>query len=269
MAWLKHSCRRRMKTNVGALEQVLSIGIGTGLVVYGLSQRDKRGMIPVLVGGGILLHGLSSYSPLYDAIGLDETSGSPVRHPLNRVVHFRESINVNRSPSDLYSFWRDLQNLPRFMSSIIAVEVLDDTCSRWHARGPFNKEFHWEAEIVEERNDEIIGWRTIERESNLEHTGTVSFQRAPGNRGTIVTLDCRWSPPGGVFGALTAKLLPQDPARQVTEDLRRFRQLMETGEISRNHKPSSDQPTSGIAQTVRGLTDELGITDPVSTEQRS
>lgn len=255
-----------MKHNVGAIEQVLSIGIGSGLVAYGLSQRHKRGILPILMGGGFLLHGLSSYSALYDAIGLDETDGSPIRHPLNRVVHFRKSINITRSPSELYSFWRDLQNLPRFMPSIVAVEVLDDNRSRWHACGPLNKEFHWEAEILEERKDEIITWRTIERESNLEHTGTVSFRRAPGNRGTIVTLECRWAPPGGIFGALTAKLLPQDPARQVSEDLRRFRQLMETGEISRNQETSSDNATSGIAQCIRGVTDELGISDPVSTE---
>ncbi len=257
-----------MKNNVGALEQLLSLGMGSALVAFGLSQRQGRkgGILPILVGGGLLLHGLSNHSRLYDAIGIDETYGSPIRHPLNRVVHFRKSININRSPSELYSFWRDLQHLPRFMPSIVAVEVLDDKRSRWHARGPFNKAFHWEAEILEERKDEIITWRTIERESNLEHTGTVSFRRAPGNRGTIVTLECRWSPPGGVFGALTAKLLPQDPARQVSEDLRRFRQLMETGEISRNQETSSENVTSGIAQCVRGVTDGLGITDPVSNE---
>lgn len=260
-----------MKNNVGALEQLLSIGLGSGLVAFGLSQRQGRKgkILPILVGGGLLFHGLSNHSRLYDAIGIDEDYGSPVRHPLNRVVHFRKSISINRSPSEIYAYWRNFKNLPRFMQSIMAVEVHDDTRSRWHARGPLNKEFYWEAEILEDRTNEMMKWRTIETESNLEHEGTWSLRPAPGNRGTILTLDCRWSPPLGIFGAAAAKLLPQDPARQVSEDLRRFRQLMEAGEITRNHKTTSDSETSGRGPHIREVTDELGITDPVITEHRS
>lgn len=240
-----------MKNNVGAIEQVLSIGIGSGLIAFGLTQRGKGGMLPILAGGSLLLHGLSSHSHLYEAIGVDESYGTPIRHPLNRIVHFRKSICINRSAADIYAFWRDLKNLPRFMHNIVAVEELDDTRSRWHAHGPFNKEVYWEAEILEERQNEMITWRTIETESNLEHEGVLSLRRAVGNRGTILSLDCRWSPPGGVIGAALAKLLPQDPARQVSEDLRRFRQLMETGEISRNQEASSEPIAQVHTQSTR------------------
>jgi uncharacterized membrane protein len=256
------------RTNIGALEQILCLGIGSGLIVHGLGQQHRRGILPLLFGSGLVIHGLTSHSRLYEAIGIDESHGSHIRHPLNRTVHFRESITINRSQEDLYSFWRDFKNLPRFMQNIVAVQELDERHSRWQARGPFNKIFHWEAEILEERQNELIKWRTIELHSNLEHEGVLSLRRAAGNRGTILSLDCRWTPPGGVFGAAMAKLLPDDPARQVSEDLRRFRQLMETGEISRNQQSSADSDHSGLVQKVREVGDELGITDPVATEQR-
>ncbi|HSF10223.1 MAG TPA: SRPBCC family protein [Nitrospirales bacterium] len=255
-------------TNIGALEQILSLGIGCGLIVHGLGQQPRRGILPLLFGSGLVIHGLTSHSRLYEAIGIDELHGSHIRHPLNRTVHLRESITINRSQEDLYSFWRDFKNLPRFMQNIVAVQELDERHSRWQARGPFNKNFHWEAEILEERQNELIKWRTIEIHSNLEHEGVLSLRRAAGNRGTILSLDCRWTPPGGVFGATMAKLLPDDPARQVSEDLRRFRQLMEAGEISRNQHTSADSNHSELVQKVREVGDELGITDPVVTDQR-
>ncbi|WNM62613.1 SRPBCC family protein [Candidatus Nitrospira neomarina] len=257
-----------MKNNIGAIEQVLSVGMGTGLIGFGLTQRGKGRILPILVGGSLLMHGFSNHSRLYEALGIDESYGTPIRHPLNRIVHFRKSICINRPAADIYAFWRDLNNLPRFMHNIVAVEILDDTRSVWHARGPFNKEVYWEAEILEERQNEMLTWRTIESESNLEHEGVLSLRRAAGNRGTILSLDCRWSPPGGVFGAAMAKLLPDDPARQVSEDLRRFRQLMETGEITRNQEACQGTDRSGLLNNLRDVSDELGITDPVATTHR-
>lgn len=255
-------------TNIGALEQILSLGIGSGLIVHGLRQQTRRGILPLLFGSGLVIHGLSQHSCLYEALGIDETYGSPIRHPLNRKVHFCETISINRSPAEIFAFWRDFKNLPRFMQYVVAVEELNNTRSRWQARGPFHKELYWDAEILEERENEMIRWRTIEAESNLEHEGIFSLRRAPGNRGTILSLDCRWSPPGGVFGAAAAKLLPDDPKRQVGEDLRRFRQLMETGEITRNQEASPTTYQPGITQRIRGISDELGITEPVETEPR-
>ncbi|WP_447962948.1 SRPBCC family protein [Nitrospira sp. Ecomares 2.1] len=254
-------------TNIGALEQILSLGIGSGLIVHGLGQKTGRGILPLLFGSGLVIHGLTSHSRLYEAMGIDELHGSHIRHPLNRTVHFRGSITINRSQEDLYSFWRDFKNLPRFMQNIVAVQELDERHSRWQARGPFNKDFHWEAEILEERQNELIKWRTIEIHSNLEHEGVLFLRRAVGNRGTILSLDCRWTPPGGIFGAAMAKLLPDDPARQVSEDLRRFRQLMEAGEISRNQRASVDLDHSGLARKAREVGNKPGIVESVGTEQ--
>ncbi|GJL49955.1 SRPBCC family protein [Candidatus Nitrospira salsa] len=257
-----------MKNNVGAIEQLLSVCIGGGLMLSGLTQGRKSGAVSFLVGSGLLIHGLSSHSRLYEAMGIDETHGFTIRHPLNRTVHFSDSIIINSSPAEIYACWRDFKNLPLFMQNIIKVEELDRRHSRWQARGPMDKDFYWEAEIVEEHENEMIKWRTIESESNLEHEGTFSLRPAPGNRGTILQLNCRWSPPGGIFGAAAAKILPQDPARQVGEDLRRFRQLIETGEITRNHETTSASTFSRIAEQARGVSDELGITYPVETSDR-
>jgi uncharacterized membrane protein len=116
------------------------------------------------------------------------------------------------------------------MKNLESVEVTTDNRSRWTARGLAGKNIRWDAEIVEDKPGERIGWRSLEGAA-VNNSGSVGFEQAPGGRGTLVTIEMQYSPPAGAFGATVAKLLGRAPEQEVEEDLRRFKQMMETGEI--------------------------------------
>jgi uncharacterized membrane protein len=147
-----------------------------------------------------------------------------------RGVHVKEQITIGRPPEELYRFWRDFQNLPRFMEHLEAVRVIDDRRSHWTARAPGGSSVEWTAEITEDRPDERISWRSAGH-ADVPNSGTVRFVAAPGSRGTEVHVELRYDPPGGKLGALVAKLFGEEPGQQVHGDLRRLKQVIETGEV--------------------------------------
>jgi uncharacterized membrane protein len=150
--------------------------------------------------------------------------------PEARQVEFEKSIVVNRSPQECYQFWRDFERLPRFMQHLESVQVLDERRSHWKAKGPLGFMAEWDAELTADESGEYMAWRSV-GDADVENSGSVRFNRAPGNRGTIVHVEMRYSPPGGSAGTLLAKLFGEEPSQQIDEDLRRFKWLIETGEI--------------------------------------
>jgi uncharacterized membrane protein len=147
-----------------------------------------------------------------------------------RAVRSRRSITINRTAEELYRFWRDLSNLPRFMEKVESVSLIDDRRSRWIARGPLGMRFEWEAELTEDRPNQLIAWRSVPG-SQLDSAGVVRFQPAPGGRGTEVVVELEYTPPGQEVAAQLARLIGQAPEQQLQQDLRRVKQLMETGQI--------------------------------------
>jgi uncharacterized membrane protein len=145
-------------------------------------------------------------------------------------IRVAQSVWINRSPEELYRFWRDFQNLPRFMKHFESVRETSDRRSHWVAKAPAGTRVEWDAEITEDRPNELIAWRSLEG-SDVDSVGSVRFERAPGGRGTIVKVTMRYSPPAGRIGATVAKLLGEGPEWQIKDGLRRFKQLMEAGEI--------------------------------------
>jgi len=142
------------------------------------------------------------------------------------------SLLIGKSPEELYSFWRDFENLPRFMVHLESVQVMaDPRRSHWVAKAPAGKKVEWDAELTEDRRNETIAWRSVPG-SEIEHSGRVTFKKAPGNRGTIVIVELQYTPPGGILGVAIAKLFGEEPQQQVEDDLRHFKQLLETGELS-------------------------------------
>ena len=139
-------------------------------------------------------------------------------------------MTINRSPEEIYHFWRDFQNLPRFMDHLESVDVLDERRSHWRAKAPAGKTVEWDAEIIEDRPNELIAWRSLEN-ADVPNTGSVRFVPAPGGRGTEVHVELKYDPPGGAVGVAIAKLFGEEPNQQVATDLRRFKQVMETGEV--------------------------------------
>jgi uncharacterized membrane protein len=152
-------------------------------------------------------------------------------------VRVEEVVTINRSLDEVYGFWRNVSNFPQFMRHLKEVEVLDERRSRWTARAPAGMSVRWEAEIVEDREGERLAWRSVPG-SQIENRGTVCFAPAPGARGTEVRVQLEYEPPAGRVGRVIAMLFGEEPEQQVREDLRRFKQLMETGEI-----PLSDGPS--------------------------
>jgi uncharacterized membrane protein len=158
-------------------------------------------------------------------------------------MRVEQAVTINRSPEELYQFWRDFKNLPRFMKHLEAVQVSNENRSHWVAKGPAGTTIEWDAEIIEDHPNKVIAWRSMEG-ADVDNTGSVRFERAPGGRGTTVRVRLQYDPPGGVIGAGVAKLLGEDPEWQVKDDLRRFKQLMETGEIITTEGQSAGRSSS-------------------------
>ena len=147
-----------------------------------------------------------------------------------RGVHAQGYCVVNRAPEDVYAFWRNFQNLPRFMRHLESVEDLGDGRSHWRVKGPAGMDVEWDATIIADVPNEVITWRSLEN-SDVDNAGAVRFERATGGRGTIVKVNIEYNPTAGALGAMVAKLFGEEPEQQLDDDLRRFKQVMELGEV--------------------------------------
>jgi uncharacterized membrane protein len=146
----------------------------------------------------------------------------------------KTAITINRPVEEVYRFWRDLSNLPSFMNHLESVEVTGDGRSHWTANAPAGRTVSWDAELVEDKPNQRIAWRSLEG-SQVSNSGSVSFTPAPGERGgTEVRVELGYDPPGGALGKVVAKLFGEEPQQQVTDDLRRLKQVLETGEVVRS-----------------------------------
>jgi uncharacterized membrane protein len=148
-------------------------------------------------------------------------------------VEGRTAITVNRAPDEVYAQWRDLERLPTFMYHLESVQVIGDGRSHWVAKAPAGTTVEWDAEITEDVPGDRIAWRSVD-EASVDNSGSVRFRPAPGGRGTEVYVEMDYSPPGGALGAAVAKVFGEEPNQQLSDDLRRFKQLVETGEIARS-----------------------------------
>ena len=165
---------------------------------------------------------------------LAATAGSQVDETVDderSAVRARSAITVNTSPDAVYAAWRDFEALPAFMDHLKSVQVTADGCSHWVAKAPLGTTVEWDAEVAEDVPGERIAWRSAEGAS-VQNEGTVRFRPAPGGRGTEVHVELRYQPPLGAVGAVVAKLFGEEPNQHLADDLRRFKQLVETGEIA-------------------------------------
>jgi uncharacterized membrane protein len=163
----------------------------------------------------------------------------------------RRALTINRPRSEVYVYWRQLENLPRFMEHLESVTELDGRRSHWVAKGPAGTDVEWDAEIVQEVQDEYIAWRSI-GESEVDNRGEVRFTDAPAGRGTEVHAFFTYDPPAGPIGKAIARIFGEDPDTQTKEDLRRFKQLLEAGEIPTTEgQPSGRQKNEGDEQSDR------------------
>lgn len=193
-----------------------------------LARRGRRGRAAVALA---VVAGVTAL----DVLAAVRLTGSQGTHSVPSVsgrsdIYLERSIAISKSPDECYRFWRSFENLPRFMHSLESVRELDEGRSRWVAKGPMAMRLEWTSEITADRAGEEIAWRTLD-DAGAANAGSVRFEAAPAGRGTIVRVSLHYSPLGGALGAGLVKLLGHDPQSRIREDLRRFKQVMETGEI--------------------------------------
>ena len=225
---------RSTERNVANVERWLSVIAGSALVAYGLKRRTIAGLVLSGIGGVLVWRGTSGHCIVYEALGIStagERNDAQVSIPYGRGIRVEKSVMIQSRPEQLYEFWRNFENLPLFMTHLKSVKVIDDKRSHWVAKGPARIKAEWDAEIINEIPNELIGWRSVEG-SRVDNAGSVHFTRASGGRGTRLKVVLRYDPPAGTVGATIAKMFGEDPAHQVQEDLRRLKKLIETGEIA-------------------------------------
>jgi uncharacterized membrane protein len=198
---------------------------------------SRKGAAPARLGLGLAALAGVTVADVVTARGLSRGGGDGTGEC--RAV---ATITVNRSRSEVYRHWRDLRHLPEFMAHLRSVSTDASGRSHWEAVGPAGSTVRWDAEIVEDREDEVISWRSVGG-ADVENTGSVRFRDAAGGRGTEIVVDLRYRPPGGKAGALVAKLLGEEPNQQLRDDLRRFKQVIELGEVVRSEGSPAGQST--------------------------
>jgi uncharacterized membrane protein len=225
--------RSRSGRNISSLEKWVSIAAGAGLATYGLSRLRSNGWLWAGLGGLLLRRGVTAHCDVYEALGVNTSRTGDTRTALggSRGVNVLESVTINRPIPELYRFWRNLENLPQFMRHLASVEKVTDSISRWRAIGPARMTVEWEAEVYNEVPDKLIAWRSLDN-SQVVSAGSVNFDDAGPGRGTRVTVHLQYSPPGGKLGARIARLFGADAETEIREDLRRFKQLVEAGEVA-------------------------------------
>src|SRR5919112_57352 len=184
--------------------------------------------------------------------GFDRSSATQRRRSTGGGVHVTHNITIRRPRSEVYGFWHNFENLPRFMAHLESVQVLDERRSHWKAKAPAGTTVEWEAETIEDRPNERIAWRSLP-DASIPNSGSVEFRDAPGDRGTEIKVELRYQPPGGKLGSLIAKLFGEEPEQQVKSDLRRFKQVMEIGEVV--HSDASVHRGMHPAQPPNNLND--------------
>jgi uncharacterized membrane protein len=148
------------------------------------------------------------------------------------------SVTIDRPRGDLYAFWRDFENLPKFMRNVHGVTVYDATRSHWVINAPAGKTVEWDSIITHDEPGKLIAWQSLEGAS-VRNSGRVEFLDSPDARGTVVRVTLTYDPPAGTVGKLIAKLFQKEPKIQARQDLRRFKQLMETGEVATAQPPDA------------------------------
>ena len=223
------------RDNVGEVERWVSGIAGAALVAEGLRHRSLGGLALAAVGGSLLYRGATGYCGLYDRMGISTADSrrraSKWGRPADHGILVKRSVTVNRPVEEVFSFWRHFENFPRFMLHLESVKTTDATHSRWIARGPMGSTIEWDAEIFNEKPNELIAWRSLDG-SEIDHAGSVRFRTAPGDRGTEVLRRAQLRAPRRPARRRDRLALRRGAPVQIEDDLRRFKQVMEAGEIA-------------------------------------
>ena len=218
--------------NVGQVERWACAVGGGALALYGVTRGSLGGIALALVGAALVQRGVTGHCSVYSAMGYSTAGQEGLRNsdnvsvPAERGTKLEKSVTINRPAEELYRYWRNFENLPRFMNHLESVSVTGGGRSHWVAKAPAGTKVEWDAEIYNEKQGELIAWRTLEG-SQVASAGSVRFEEAPGGGSTLVRVSLKYDPPGGRLGSLVARLFGENPQQQIEEDLARFKDIME------------------------------------------
>ena len=213
--------------NVGTGERIGSVAVGVALAALGFSRRSLGGLALAVAGGFVAYRGLSGHCQLYSALGVDTLGVERLRRG-NLGLKIDRSILVNAAPARVYAFWRRFENLPQIMSNVESVQPISDTRSHWRVRAPGGATVEWDAEIINDRPEELIAWKSLPG-SPVEHAGSVHFDSRVRGRATRVRVSLQYDPPGGELGHAVASLFSANAGQQIDQDLRNFKEALEAG----------------------------------------
>jgi len=220
--------------NVSQPERIISAVAAPLLAYVGARRGGLSGVVLGAIAAELAYRGVTGHSPIYAALGVNTAVSDPnaqISVPHEQGIHIEQSVYVARPRSELFTFWRNLSNLPRVIHSLKSVQDLGHGYSHWVAMGPIGLiPFQWDAEIVNEQKDEVIAWRTLPG-SFIAHAGSVRFEATPDALGTTVHIDVEYAAPGGQVGHMLASVLDNGPEQQLSESLEGFKTLMETGKL--------------------------------------
>lgn len=220
--------RKEKQVNVGETERKASMVGGAALALSGLTTMAKKHYLPglaMMAAGSLFLYrGKTGHCGLYEATGIDTA------HHGESGLRIEKVLTINRPPNQVYDYWHNFENLPRFMQHLDSVQVTGERSSHWKAHGP-GMTIEWDAEVLEDVQGQRISWHSVGK-ADLPNQGTVEFREAPGDRGTEVRVTIDYYPPGGAAGRVAAKLAKGLTAQQLEEDLKRLKQILETGEVA-------------------------------------
>lgn len=229
------------KVNVGETERKISVIGGSALLTWAL-LRGKRLRLPAMLSGAyMIMRGVTGWCAIYSLLGIERTGMKG-----QAGVRVEHAMTINQRREDVYNYWRNFENLPLFMKHLEDVRVIDGTRSHWVARAPLGLKAEWDAEIIEDKPNEKISWQSLPG-SRIPNAGSVMFLDAPGGRGTEVKVTIQYDPPGGSAGAAIARIWGEEPSQQVYDDLRRFKQILETGQVV-----STEGQPSGRSKRMEG-----------------
>lgn len=208
----------KLKKNVSTLERIAMITSGGYLLYKGLSQENKS-VAKIGSGGAMLLRGISGYCPVYDAV-------DHLKNDKSSNINIRINSVIDRPVNEVYSFWRDFENLPKFMTHIESVKPLNYTTSKWTAKGPAGiGTLSWKAEIVKDEKDRLISWNSLP-DSSIQNAGKIVFR--PSGNGTEIIVTISYHAPLGIAGEGAAKLLNPYFEKLVKEDILNFKTYLES-----------------------------------------
>jgi uncharacterized membrane protein len=210
--------------NAADLEHIGALATGSLLLLNGFRKGGVFGALYKIAGLGLIYRGQQGYRRLYALLGIQMPERPTGVGKQN--VRVDAEIVVNRPRAELYRIWRNLENLPVFMDHLLSVHEVDDRRSLWVARAPAGMVIKWDAEIVNDVENELIAWQSLEG-SGVDNAGSVRFEDAEG--GTRIKVILRYDPPADMAGVWIAKLFRNDAQTQIDHDLGKFKSIMEIG----------------------------------------